>query len=196
MKMMNKSYAVMLLAGTMAIGLSACHSLPSSNTANFTTTEHSEQTAHLSCTGVSYCQFERIDNIQLVNLDNDWLTMQALRTGMIKLKDTNIKKGKVAFDLTVSAQQHEISVKFYPVSEYRAEKFTIIHKFQAGQHYQLVMYRQRIQHESLLEVSTPDPLCIDLQQGETTIRRFCRTHDAVTGFGEFIEQNLQNKSKV
>lgn len=194
--MIIKSYVAMLFACMILVGLSACSSLPSSNTANLTATHHAEDTAYLSCTGVSYCQFERIDNIQLVNPDNDWLTMQALRTGMIKLKDTNIKKGKVAFDLTVSAQQHEISVKFYPVSEYRAEKFTIIHKFQAGQHYQLMMYRQRAEQESLLEVSTPEPLCVDLQQGETTIRRFCRTHDAVTGFGEFVEQNLQNKSKV
>lgn len=194
--MIIKSYVAMLFACMILVGLSACSSLPSSNTANLTATHHAEDTAYLSCTGVSYCQFERIDNIQLVNPDNDWLTMQALRTGMIKLKDTNIKKGKVAFDLTVSAQQHEISVKFYPVSEYRAEKFTIIHKFQAGQHYQLMMYRQRAEQESLLEVSTPEPLCVDLQQGKTTIRRFCRTHDAVTGFGEFVEQNLQNKSKV
>lgn len=194
--MIIKSYVAMLFACMILVGLSACSSLPSSNTTNLIATHHAEDTAYLSCTGVSYCQFERIDNIQLVNPDNDWLTMQALRTGMIKLKDTNIKKGKVAFDLTVSAQQHEISVKFYPVSEYRAEKFTIIHKFQAGQHYQLMMYRQRAEQESLLEVSTPEPLCVDLQQGETTIRRFCRTHDAVTGFGEFVEQNLQNKSKV
>lgn len=196
MKMIFKFYAVMLFAGVMAIGLSACHNLPSSQTTNLTASSLSQEVAHLSCTGVSYCQFERIDDIQLINPDNDWLTMQALRTGMIKLKSSNIKQGKVVFDLTISAQQHEISVKFYPISEYRAEKFTIIHKFQAGQHYQLVMYRQRIQHESLLEVSAPDPLCVDLQQGGTTIRSFCRTHDAMTGFGEFVEQQLQSKGKV
>lgn len=197
MKMMIKSYVAMLSAGIILAGLSACSSLPSSNTTNLTAKrKSSDSTAQLSCTGVSYCQFERVDNIQLVNPDNDWLTRQALSTGIVNIKDTKLKHGKVTFDLTISSQQHEVSVKFYPVSEHRAEHFTIIHNFQAGQNYRLVMYRQRVEQASLLEVSTPDPLCVDLQQGEITIRRFCRTHDAMTGFGEFVEQQLQSKGKV
>ena len=40
----------------------------------------------------------------------------------------------------------------------------------------------------LLNVSVPDPLCVDLEQDGHVIRRFCRPFDVTTGLGEFLEQ--------
>ena len=54
------------------------------------------------------------------------------------------------------------------------------------------MYRQRTRQGSgsLLNVSAPTPLCVDMIQEKRTIRRFCRPHNAVTGVSEFIEQKI------
>ncbi|KCW08775.1 hypothetical protein J988_2445 [Acinetobacter baumannii 45075_2] len=51
------------------------------------------------------------------------------------------------------------------------------------------MYRDKSNRSgSLLNVSVPDPLCVDLEQDGRVIRRFCRPFDVTTGLGEFLEQ--------
>ncbi len=51
------------------------------------------------------------------------------------------------------------------------------------------MYRDKSNRSgSLLNVSVPDPLCVDLEQDGHVIRRFCRPFDVTTGLGEFLEQ--------
>lgn len=54
------------------------------------------------------------------------------------------------------------------------------------------MYRDRSKHTggSLLNVSAPEPLCVAMEEGQRTIRRFCRPFNAVTGLGEFVEQKV------
>ena len=53
------------------------------------------------------------------------------------------------------------------------------------------MYRQRDEvGQSLLSVAAPGKLCVDLQQDEIAIRRFCRSYDVLTGLGEFVEQGI------
>jgi len=53
------------------------------------------------------------------------------------------------------------------------------------------MFRDRSSRTgSLLNVSAPDPLCVDLQQEKRTIRRFCRPYNVLTGLGEFVEKKL------
>ncbi len=43
---------------------------------------------------------------------------------------------------------------------------------------------------SLLNVSAPDPLCVDLVQNSKTIRRFCKPYNVLNGLGEFVEQKI------
>ena len=49
---------------------------------------------------------------------------------------------------------------------------------------------------SLLNVSVPDPLCVDLEQDGRVIRRFCRPFDVTTGLGEFLEQKTNTTAVV
>lgn len=183
-KSMMKSYMT-ALGSLLLLSLTACSTFTSS-----TQKQTQENTVQLTCGGVSYCQFDRIDDIHIVDADNDWITVQAIRSGVVKLKDTSLKNGRLKFDVSLKAQLHEVSVKFYPISEHQAQKFTLIHDFKAGQNYTLHMYRKYIEQKNLLEMASPSPLCIDLKQGEQTIRTFCRSHDAVLGFGDFIEQKV------
>jgi hypothetical protein len=53
------------------------------------------------------------------------------------------------------------------------------------------MFRARSRHQgSLLNMSAPDPLCVDLKQNQRTIRRFCKPYNVLNGLGEFVEQKL------
>ena len=61
----------------------------------------------------------------------------------------------------------------------------------AKQKYTFRMYRDRSRTKgSLLNVSAPDPLCVDLVQNNTTIRRFCKPYNVLNGLGEFVEQKI------
>lgn len=186
---MMKSYGMALLGGMLLLSLTACSTLTSS-----TQNQTQNNTVQLTCGGVSYCQFDRIDHIQILDTDNDWITVQAIRSGVVKLKDTSLKNGRLQFDVSLKAQLHEVSVKFYPISEHQAQKFTLIHDFKAGQQYTLYMYRKYIEQTNLLEMASPTPLCIDLKQGDMTIRTFCRSHDAILGFGDFVEQKVNSQT--
>lgn len=189
--MINKRSMVSLYGIILSLTLGGCTTLTSTSPKQLSySTNGKIEKATLHCTGVAYCQFDRIDTIQLVEPESDWITAEALSSGMVKVTQPKLKHERLKFDLTLTAKQHEVSVKFYPISQYRAEKFTLIHQFKAGQDYTLVMYRQRLKQGSLLEVAMPDPLCVDLKQGKQIIRKFCREHDAVSGSGEFIEQDI------
>ena len=78
------------------------------------------------------------------------------------------------------------------LSAYRQGNIGIdyVHRFESGQPYRLRQYFQRVDRRSasVLEQAQPDPLCIDLLQGEQQARRFCRPHDARSGLGEFVEK--------
>ena len=93
--------------------------------------------------------------------------------------------------LSIPAKQYEVVIRFYPISPDRAEMFHVIHEFKPNQSYTFKMYRDREKRSgSLLNVSAPEPLCVDLQPEQHTIRRFCRPYDVVTGLGEFVEKKI------
>ena len=53
------------------------------------------------------------------------------------------------------------------------------------------MYRQQgSKSGSLLSVSAPTPLCVDVREEKKLVRRFCRPHDAATGVSEFVEEKI------
>lgn len=97
--------------------------------------------------------------------------------------------------------KREIHVNFYPEnnSSY-VERFAMIHDFAEAGTYQLRAYQKKSSENSgsLLENASPEPLCIELLQGNKVQRRFCKQLDAERQ-GEFLEtsmiQTVQTVSK-
>lgn len=186
------NYSLCLLG---LLGLSACQTVHKNTKQSVKATSNTVN-AKIYCTGTERCSFERVDDIQILDHHTGWLTAQALRQGIIRAERFSLFDYQVmSFYLSVPPKSHEVMISFYPISKYRAEKFTVIHDFKAGQQYTFKMYRQR-SHKAgnLLTVSAPEPLCIDLLQEQLVLRRFCRPHDALTGLGEFVEQKLNSVS--
>lgn len=148
-----------------------------------------QNTVQIYCTGAEYCEFSRIDQVDIVDPESKRVNPKAIKQGWVGL--TGQPMSENAFFLKVPAQQHELVVRFYPISKDKAEIFYLIHRFEAKQRYTLKMYRQRgTQTNSLLKVSAPTPLCVDLMQEQKTLRRFCRPYDVLTGVSEFVEKKV------
>lgn len=190
-----------ILGGLSLLILSACQHLPQSTTSLFQqhwiapVAKPSEQPANMVakiyCSGVSACEFIRLNHLHLINPQTGWLSESAVQQGIVRLQGSSFSENKrLPFYLSVPAKRHEIAINFYPISRDKAEKLVVIHQFKAGHQYTFHMYRQREKQGSLFNVSAPDPLCVELLQNQIAIKRFCRKHDALTGLGEFVEQNI------
>ncbi len=152
--------------------------------------DDSNDAMYLSCQAKQGCDFERVNDVLVIDEETKRPTMEAIDKGLVRLEGSVFS---INHDYAVSlpAGDHEVAVRFYPVSLERAERFHLIHKFQAGHNYQLRMHRQRENTgQSLLSVATPGKLCVDLLQDQIALRRFCRDHNVMTGLGEFIEQDI------
>lgn len=142
------------------------------------------------CTGTENCEFERFDNVQIVDENTHVVNYEAIKKGYVRLNAKSTGYNNALF-LTVPDQQHEVAIRFYPVSRDRAERISIIHNFKPHKSYTFKMYRNRTkQSGSLLNVSAPDPLCVVLLQDQRPVRRFCKPYNVLTGLGEFIEQKI------
>ena len=155
-----------------------------------TTLENKVNNATLYCSGVENCEFERINDIVVMDAKSHRISRQAMEHGIIRL-DGSVFSRKQQIYLSIPAKQYEVVIRFYPISPDRAEMFHVIHEFKPNQSYTFKMYRDREKRSgSLLNVSAPEPLCVDLQQEQHTIRRFCRPYDVSTGLGEFVEKKI------
>ncbi len=190
MKIFGHSIALLLCG----VFLSACQS--TSNMVDTLRIKHASRSVNeqanvkIYCSGTADCQFERVDNVLIVDPVSHRVNSQAIKRGYVHLQAKSLRQPNALY-LTVPAKQHEVVVRFYPISQDRAETIHVIHQFAPHQQYTFKMYRDRSKRAgSLLNVSVPDPLCVDLQQGQRTIRRFCRPYDVLTGLGEFVEQKI------
>lgn len=98
----------------------------------------------------------------------------------------------------VKPAKREIHVNFYPENNLGyVEHFAIIHDFMQPGIYQLKAYRKKSTQEggSLLESASPSSLCVDLLQGNTVKRHFCKQADAEHQ-GEFVETSMSNKTVI
>ncbi len=147
--------------------------------------------ASIYCTGVKHCEFERINTTPIMDATTHRVSPQSLQQGIVRLHGSVFSQHSTMY-LSVPANQYELVIRFYPISQDRAETFHVIHQFKPNQHYTFKMYRDRSKRSggSLLNVSAPEPLCVALDEGQRTIRRFCRPFDAITGLGEFSEQKV------
>ncbi|TXJ10395.1 MAG: hypothetical protein E6Q25_00915 [Acinetobacter sp.] len=147
-------------------------------------------TIYMSCSAGQGCDFVRVDDVNIIDATTQRLTRQAIERGMIRLEGTVFSK-QHQYAVSLVPGTHEVAMHFYPVSSERVEKFHLIHKFLAGHHYHVVMYRQKTaSNGSLLNVAMPGSLCVDLLQDDIALRRFCRPFDVMTGLGEFVEQKI------
>lgn len=134
------------------------------------------------------CEFERLNDITVVDAQTRRISNQAIHQGIVRLNGSVLSQSNSLY-LSVPAKQYEVVIRYYPISPDRAETIHVIHQFKANHRYMFKMYRDKSNRSgSLLNVSVPDPLCVDLEQDGRVIRRFCRPFDVTTGLGEFLEQ--------
>ena len=186
------AYSILLCLG-LATTLTACQNAPTvvdQVRIAQTTLENKVNNATLYCSGTESCEFERINDIVVMDAKSHRISRQAMEHGIIRL-DGSVFSRKQQVYLSIPAKQYEVVIRFYPISPDRAEMFHVIHEFKPNQSYTFKMYRDRAKRsDSLLNVSAPEPLCVDFQQEQHTIRRFCRPYDVSTGLGEFVEKKI------
>ena len=186
------AYSILLCLG-LATTLTACQNAPTvvdQVRIAQNTLENKVNNATLYCSGTESCEFERINDIVVMDAKSHRISRQAMEHGIIRL-DGSVFSRKQQVYLSIPAKQYEVVIRFYPISPDRAEIFHVIHEFKPNQSYTFKMYRDREKRSgSLLNVSAPEPLCVDLQQEQHTIRRFCRPYDVSTGLGEFVEKKI------
>lgn len=151
-------------------------------------TEQTRSNALIYCSGTENCEFERVDQTIVVDSQHQKLSKQAIKQGIVRQQTQSLKDPNALY-LSVPPGQHELVVRFYPISPDKAETLYVIHRFNPHRSYHLHMFRDRSKNKaSLLNASAPDPLCVDLKQEHRTIRRFCKPYNVLNGLGEFVEQ--------
>ncbi|ATO18792.1 hypothetical protein BS636_03475 [Acinetobacter sp. LoGeW2-3] len=188
------SYWKQLFAlGTVSMLMTACQTIDTMQLKKLTDSAPSGTNgseALIYCSGTHDCNFERIDDIKIINAENRHVESEALKLKLVRLQAQSLKDPNPVY-LAVPAGQHELVVRFYPISPDKAEVLHVFQNFQAKHKYTFKMYRQRsARSTSLLQASAPDPLCVDLLQDTKTIRRFCKPYNVQTGIAEFVEQKI------
>ena len=183
----NLAYSLLMVFGSSVLG--ACQMFDAVKGHPDSKSDVNQNTVQIYCSGAESCQFGRLDDLIVVNEKTQRINSDAVKRGWVKYTEsTELNK---QLYLYVPAKQHELVIRFYPISQQHAEVFHVIHRFKANQKYTFKMYRDRKQNSgSLLNVSAPPPLCVDLLQKTRVIRRFCRPYDVVTGVSEYIEQKI------
>ncbi|WP_425915905.1 hypothetical protein [Acinetobacter sp. TSRC1-2] len=192
---MAKVYGRLAVLSLMVASLSACQSIDTVRIKHVKETESTELNALIFCAGTEQCEFERFDQIHIVDAQSHRVSREAIQQGLVRLQAKSLNEAN-PLSLSVPAGQHELVIRFYPVSKDRAETLHVFHNFISQKTYTFKMYRDRNNHKgNLLNVSAPDPLCVELQQEQKTIRRFCKPYNVLNGLGEFVEQkNLKSPS--
>ena len=92
----------------------------------------------------------------------------------------------------VKPGKREVQVNFYPENNVGyVERFAMIHDFSEAGTYQLRAYQKKSSNNSgsLLDSASPEPLCVELYQGNSVQRRFCKEIGAEHQ-GEFVETRV------
>ena len=92
----------------------------------------------------------------------------------------------------VKPGKREVQVNFYPENNVGyVERFALIHDFSEAGTYQLRAYQKKSSNNSgsLLDSASPEPLCVELYQGNSVERRFCKEIGAEHQ-GEFVETRV------
>lgn len=184
---MAKVFKYLAVVGLTASTLVGCQSIDTARIKHVKETEQSKLNALIYCSGTADCEFERLDKTPVIDSKTQRLDKKAVKAGIVRLQADSLKHSNALY-LSVPAGQHEVVIRFYPISKDKAETLHLIHRFNAQTQYTLHMFRERRERGSLLNVSAPEPLCVDLKQEKRTIRRFCKPYNVLNGLGEFVEK--------
>jgi hypothetical protein len=187
---MVKVFRQLAVLWLVAGALTACQSVDTSRVKNVKETPKTESNALIYCAGTVNCEFERWNQIEIVNEKNQRLSKKAVENGIVRLQTQSLKDANALY-LSVPEGTHEVVIRFYPISRDKAETLHVIQKFNSKYRYTFKMYRNRNKNKgTLLNVSAPNPLCVDLLKEQKTIRRFCKPYNVLNGLGEFVEQKI------
>ncbi|ALH95087.1 hypothetical protein [Acinetobacter equi] len=190
---MTKSIGILGVFSLIVLMLVGCQAWDTVRIKNIKETESMKKNALVFCEGTEVCEFERLDTINIVDENRYQISDEAIEQGLVRLKGTSLKHPNALY-LSVLPQQHEVVIRFYPISKNKAEKLVVIHRFEPNRNYTFKMYRNRgTGTGSLLNVSAPEPLCVDLIEGQKTIRRFCKPYNVLNGLGEFAEKKVNKR---
>ena len=172
---------------------------------------------NIACVGTYHCEIVQIDNTLIVSPDSHEPANPQIVEASLSHKAT--KKPKINMDMAplinkdairivplaasgmpnltnyyarVMPAKHEVHVNFYPEKNMGyVERFAVIHDFVESSTYQLRAYQKPTgaKSGSLLETASPEPLCIDLLQGNEVQRRFCKQLGTEQQ-GEFVEADM------
>lgn len=185
---MAKVFKHLAVVGLTASTLVGCQSIDTARIKHVKETEQSRLNALIYCSGTAACEFERLNQTPVIDSKTQRLDNKAVKAGIVRLQANSLNHSNALY-LSVPAGQHEVVVRFYPISKDKAETLHLIHRFNAQTQYTLDMFRQRSRERgSLLNMSAPEPLCVDLKQEKRTIRRFCKPYNVLNGLGEFVEK--------
>ncbi|WP_347453207.1 hypothetical protein [Acinetobacter thermotolerans] len=170
--------------------MTACQTIDTMQLKRLTESAATGSDALIYCSGTQDCNFERLDDVAIMDAANRRIDSHAMRLKLVRLQSESLADPNPIY-LSVPPGQHELVVRFYPISPEKAEVLHVFQEFKAQHKYTFKMYRQRsTRNTSLLQASAPDPLCVDLMQDTKTIRRFCRPYNVETGIAEFVEQKI------
>lgn len=189
---MTKRIGYSVLIGLSMLVLSACQSVKLVDIHRITpevAKNSLQNSVSIYCSGTEYCNFARLNDLDLIDASSQHVNRKAFRLGYVKPQGKN--QGHQDTYLTIPPQQSELVIRFYRSFKEDPEIFHVIHDFKKDQEYTFRMYRYRSPTSgSLLNVSTPAPICVAMLQKNKIIRRFCRPHDALKGVGEFTEKKV------
>ena len=89
------------------------------------------QNAATYCSGAKSCEFERLNDITVVDAQTRRISNQAIHQGIVRLQGSVLSQTNSLY-LSVPAKQYEVVIRFYPISPDRAETFHVIHQFNAN----------------------------------------------------------------
>lgn len=93
---------------------------------------YAKRNALIYCAGTEDCEFERLDKIRIVDVDNRQLDRSALHAGILRLQAKSVREPNAVY-LSVPPGQHEVVIRFYLISRDKAERLHVIHQFNARQ---------------------------------------------------------------
>lgn len=165
----------------------------------------------IACTGTYHCEIAQIDQTMVIALNShqpvhaNQVVLSTDKTPLLNKKSVKVvplaasgMKGLTNYYARVMPAKREVHVNFYPENNVDyVERFAMIHEFSQSGIYQLKAYRQKSPQStgSLLDTASPEPLCIDLMQDSSVLRRFCKQIDAEHQ-GEFVETRVVTKAPV
>src|SRR5690606_12920344 len=110
-----------LALSTVSVLMTGCQSIDTMKLKHAKENAESKNNALIYCKGTSDCQFERLNQTIIVNNDNGRLSNEARKQKLVRLQAKNLSQANPIY-LSVPAGQHELVVRFYPISKDKADR--------------------------------------------------------------------------